>query len=105
MINYYSFSQRQNPESFLNHKVKKNESLKQLVQAKKVLKKINSKIEVTISNDPRSYRQNSDKLLATGFMQKFNIEDAIDEIIQKFKSGELKDEEIFYNIKMMKKLF
>jgi hypothetical protein len=38
-------------------------------------------------------------------MQKFNIEDAIDEIIQKFKSGELKDEEIFYNIKMMKKLF
>jgi nucleoside-diphosphate-sugar epimerase len=73
--------------------------------AKKVQKKIESKIEVTKSNDPRSYRQNSDKLLATGFEQKFNIEDAIDEIIQKFKSGELEDKEIFYNIKMMKKLF
>ena len=32
LINYYSFSQRQNPESFLNHKVKKNESLKSLTK-------------------------------------------------------------------------
>ena len=32
VINYYSFAQRQNPESFLNHKVKKNESLESLTK-------------------------------------------------------------------------
>jgi len=32
IINYFSFAQRQNPESFLNHKVKKNESLESLIK-------------------------------------------------------------------------
>ena len=32
IINYFSFAQRQNPESFLNHKVKKNESLESLTK-------------------------------------------------------------------------
>jgi len=32
VINYFSFSQRQNPESFLNHRVKKNESLESLTK-------------------------------------------------------------------------
>ena len=32
VINYFSFAQRQNPESFLNHKVKKNESLESLTK-------------------------------------------------------------------------
>ena len=52
-----------------------------------------------------TYRQNSDKLLATGFKQKFKVDDAIDEIAQKFRAGELADKEIFYNVKIMKKLF
>ena len=72
--------------------------------AKKVQKKIPSEIVVTSSNDPRSYRQNSDKLLATGFEQKYNIENAIDEIIEKFNSGILTDEDIYYNIRIMKKI-
>lgn len=72
--------------------------------AKKVQKKIPSEIIITSSNDPRSYRQNSDKLLATGFKQKFNIEDAIEEIIQKFNSGTLTDEDIYYNLRVMKKI-
>ena len=71
---------------------------------KKVQKKIPSEIVVTSSNDPRSYRQNSDKLLATGFEQKYNIENAIDEIIEKFNSGILTDEDIYYNIRIMKKI-
>lgn len=72
--------------------------------AKKVQKKIPSEIVVTSSNDPRSYRQNSDKLLSTGFEQKYNIENAIDEIIEKFNSGVLTDEDIYYNIRIMKKI-
>jgi nucleoside-diphosphate-sugar epimerase len=58
-------------------------------------------IIITESNDPRSYRINSDKLLATGFMPKKSVDDAIREIIEKFKSGELRDEDRFYNLKWM----
>ena len=72
--------------------------------AKKVKEKIPSEIVVTSSNDPRSYRQNSDKLISTGFVQKYSIENAIDEIVEKFNDGILIDKDIYYNIKMMKKI-
>jgi nucleoside-diphosphate-sugar epimerase len=71
--------------------------------AKLVTKHVPVDIEVTESNDPRSYRVNSDKLLATGFLPKKKVEDAIKEIISKVRSGELKDEEHFYNLKWMQK--
>ncbi|MBM4128478.1 MAG: NAD-dependent epimerase/dehydratase family protein, partial [Nitrospira sp.] len=71
--------------------------------AKLVTKHIPVEIVVTASNDPRSYRVNSDKLLATGFKPKKGVEDAVKEIIGKFNSGELKDEEHFYNLKWMQK--
>lgn len=58
-------------------------------------------ITVTESNDPRSYRVNSDKLLATGFKPKKKVEDAICEIIEKFKNGCINDEDRFYNLKWM----
>ena len=58
-------------------------------------------IEITESNDPRSYRINSDKILATGFKPKKTVENAIIEIIDKYNSGELKDEDKFYNLKWM----
>ena len=62
-----------------------------------------AEIEVTESNDPRSYRVNSDKLLATGFRPKKSVEHAVREIIAKFKAGELKDEDHFYNLLWMEK--
>lgn len=68
-----------------------------------ISKKITAKISVTPSNDPRSYRINSDKILATGFRPKKTVDDAIKEIIQKFKNNELKDEDHFYNLKWMQK--
>ena len=34
------------------------------------------------NNDPRSYRQNSDKLLASGFIRKFSVDDAIEEMTE-----------------------
>ena len=58
-------------------------------------------IEITASNDPRSYRVNSDKILATGFKPKKKVEDAIIEIIDKYNLGILKDEDKFYNLKWM----
>ena len=39
LMNYYSFAQRQNPESFLNHKVKKTESLEDLTKKYKLTEK------------------------------------------------------------------
>jgi nucleoside-diphosphate-sugar epimerase len=69
--------------------------------AKLVTKYIPVEIVSTSSNDPRSYRINSDKLLSTGFRPKKKVENAVLEIIEKYKSGELKDEDRFYNLKWM----
>ena len=71
--------------------------------AKLVTKYVPVEIVVTESNDPRSYRVNSDKLLATGFKPKKTVEDAVHEIIEKYRAGMLKDEEHFYNLKWMQK--
>jgi nucleoside-diphosphate-sugar epimerase len=80
------------------------ENISILEIAKKVQRRTNADINIINSNDPRSYRQNSDKLLATGFKQKYTVDDAIDEIIEKHNSGDLIDKDIYYNIRMMKKL-
>ena len=72
--------------------------------AKRVAAQISVEIVVTPSNDPRSYRINSDKLLATGFKPKKTVSDAITEVIQKYRAGELADEERFYNLMWMEKL-
>ena len=69
--------------------------------AKLAAKHIPVEIEVTESNDPRSYRVNSDKLLATGFKPKKTVEHAVEEIIEKYRSGIVKDEEHCYNLKWM----
>ena len=49
--------------------------------AKMIQKKTTTKINVIKSNDPRSYRQDSTKLLKMGFKVKYSVSDAIDEII------------------------
>ena len=72
--------------------------------ANKVVAHIPAKIIVSESNDPRSYRLCSKKLLATGFKSKHCVDDAIKEISEKFKSGKLKDEDNYYNIRTMKNL-
>jgi nucleoside-diphosphate-sugar epimerase len=72
--------------------------------ANKVASKIPAEIVVSASNDPRSYRQNSDKLLATGFVQKSSVESAIEEVMEKFKSGEVVDNDKCYTVRWMKHL-
>ena len=72
--------------------------------AERVQKKVPSEIVVSASNDPRSYRQNSDKLMATGFERKFGVETAVDEIIAKYNSGELVENDQCYTVRWMKHL-
>lgn len=71
--------------------------------AKLITKYVPVEIAISASNDPRSYRVNSDRLLATGYKPKKCVEDAIREIIEMFRAGILKDEEHFSNLKWMQK--
>ena len=72
--------------------------------AKKVTEHVSAKIEITESNDPRSYRQNSDKLLGTGFSPEYGIENGIKDVIEAYNTGKLKDENGYYNLRVMKQL-
>ena len=67
--------------------------------AKRIKKVLNSKSKILIKpgNDPRSYRQNSDKLLKKGFKPDKTIDDAIKEIEQKFV-----EKKIFFNKKFFR---
>ena len=69
--------------------------------AERVVEHAPAKISVSASNDPRSYRVNSDKLLKAGFKPKKTVNDAIRELVHKFRCGELKDEARFHNLKWM----
>lgn len=71
--------------------------------ADRVAKHVPAKITVSESNDPRSYRVNSDRLLATGFRPKKTVENAISELVEKVRSGDLKDEDRFHNLKWMQR--
>ena len=72
--------------------------------AKEVSKLIKTEIVVTESNDPRSYRQDSTKLLETGFKPQYTFTDAIKEIKHNFENGMLDETEENYTVKWMKKL-
>ena len=80
------------------------ENMSILAIAELIKSKIPSEIIITESNDPRSYRQNYDKLLATGFLHSFSVEDAIDEIIAKYNTGEIENKDEYYTVKTMKNL-
>jgi nucleoside-diphosphate-sugar epimerase len=108
MINVYLF--------FLNKKIKKNKEIKNIIfnvgfenisiiniakKIKKLVKK-NCKISIKKSNDPRSYRQNSEKLIKNGYKQKYNIEDAVIEIKKEFLKNKVLNDKKFYRINTLK---
>lgn len=80
------------------------ENLSILDIAKKIVTQAPAGITISESNDPRSYRLCSKKLLATGFKQKYGVDDAIKELVDKFRSGHLKNEDRYYNIKTMREI-
>ena len=95
---------------FLNNSIESGcynagfENISILKIAQMVSDKLDSEIIVSESNDPRSYRQNSDKLLKTGFVQKFGVNDAINDVISAYKNGKLTESDQCYTVKSMKKL-
>jgi nucleoside-diphosphate-sugar epimerase len=72
--------------------------------AQRVAERIPAEIVVTASNDPRSYRQNSDKLLATGFVRKASVADAIRDVDEAFRAGKFVDNDQCYTVRWMKHL-
>ena len=74
------------------------ENLKIKDIARMVANKVGSRIVSIPSNDPRSYRINSDKLLATGFKPRKTVSNAIDELVGKYRSKELRDEPEWYSL-------
>lgn len=80
------------------------ENMKIIDIAKKVQSTTGAEIVITESNDPRSYRQDSGKLLKTGFKPLFSVQNAIDEITEAFRTNELPSGDNCYTVKWMKKL-
>ena len=72
--------------------------------AEQVKSKIGAEIVVSASNDPRSYRQDSSKLLATGFQPSHSVADAISEIADAFHQNSLPDGDSCYTVKWMRHL-
>ena len=72
--------------------------------AKKIAGLTGAEVKITESNDPRSYRQDSSKLLATGFSPQYKVEDAINELVAKYQRNELIEKDIYYTVKTMKLL-
>jgi len=70
--------------------------------AESVVKKCGGRIDYFPSNDPRSYRQDSTKLLNTGFQPKNSVEDAIEEVWMKLENRELVDDVRWHTVKSMK---
>ena len=80
------------------------ENLKIYEIAKKINNYTNCKIKVIKQiKDPRSYRQDSTKLLKTGFKPNFNVDIAIKELITCFKLKKIKISQNFFRVKFMKK--
>jgi len=80
------------------------ENLSIMEIAKRVTDLAPAEIVVTESNDPRSYRLNSDRLLSTGFTPKHNVAEAMEEIVDAFNKGVLKMEDKHFNLKTMKSI-
>ena len=71
--------------------------------AKKIGGRLNVRTVAMPSNDPRSYRLSSSKLLAAGFKPKRTVDDAIHEIISAVREGKMEDSPRWYNLKAMPK--
>jgi nucleoside-diphosphate-sugar epimerase len=81
------------------------ENLSILKIAKKIKKKLKAKLLISKSKDIRSYRQDSSRLLQTGFRPKYDVDYAIDQLIDEFKKKKINDFGINnFNLKKMKKI-
>jgi nucleoside-diphosphate-sugar epimerase len=78
------------------------ENLTILEIARTVAAHVPAEIGIESTNDPRSYRLNSDRLLATGFAPKKNVDAAIRELAAAYRDGRLIDRPNWHNVNWMK---
>ena len=78
------------------------ENLSVLDLCKLITKFASATVDVTEVQDKRSYCVDSSKILNAGFKPRWKVEDAIFEICQAYRSGELKDGLIMRNLPYMK---
>lgn len=77
------------------------ENMSIMSMAEEIALRTGAEIIITESNDPRSYRQSSKKLLATGFVPRKGVFEAIQELVETFKAGELEDRDEWHTVKSM----
>jgi nucleoside-diphosphate-sugar epimerase len=77
------------------------ENISVLEIAELVSERFNSKIQIQQSNDPRSYRQDSRKLLSTGFSPAKTVANAIEEISDALIDGRLTDQDRWHTVRWM----
>ena len=103
MTNLYLF--------FLNNKIKPGtynastgnlSALETANQIKKIIP--NCKIEIKKSNDPRSYRLSNKKITDAGFKFKKSLFEGINELIDLYHDGKIKNTENSYSVNFIKKL-
>lgn len=70
--------------------------------AEAVTREVPASVEIRASNDPRSYFVCSDKLLGEGFRPRKTVQTAIREMAAAYRSGELLDEPVAYNVHWMR---
>jgi len=78
------------------------ENLTVLDIANQVAERVPAEVKVLPSNDPRSYRVCSDRLVAAGFAPKKSVATAIEEIVVAHRDGWLKEGPVTHNVTWMK---
>jgi nucleoside-diphosphate-sugar epimerase len=67
-----------------------------------VVRQVPAEIVVQASDDPRSYRLSSKRLLATGFAPTRTVATAVGELAEAYRSGSLSDDPRWHTVKWMK---
>ncbi len=80
-----------------------NENLSILEIAQLIANETGADLKITPSNDLRSYRMCSDKLANAGFLPRFTVLDAINELKTAFNKNLISDDENCHNLNWMKK--
>jgi nucleoside-diphosphate-sugar epimerase len=78
------------------------ENLTVMEIAQRIASRVPAEVRILPSNDPRSYRQCSDRLLAEGFATTKSVSTAVEELATLYAAGRLRDDPSSHNVSWMK---
>jgi nucleoside-diphosphate-sugar epimerase len=78
------------------------ENLSVLEIAQRIAARVPAEVKILPSNDPRSYRQCSDRLVAAGFVPTRSVSTAVEELAALYSAGQLRDDPASHNVSWMK---